>query len=119
MVLCLARLPWMRPSVAVTNWGSYTPGPWAADDDACIWSPRLSETHAANIATVDMRMSGWPANKRLISRAYLIPRLEAVVEMLAGECWESAAPSYPASARCEDCGACVATVLLAELRSES
>ncbi len=60
----------------MSDWGDYTPGPWVYNEDAeglgYVQGPLHDAGHYFNLA-----------DTRLISKAYLIPRLEAALEELA------------------------------------
>ncbi len=63
----------------MTDWGDYTPGPWHVERDEAIG------TYWVEDACGDFNAGPYESEPlaRLISKAYLIPRLEAALDALS------------------------------------
>ena len=95
----------------MTDWGDYTPGPWHTDVDGCCVFAESEDRRICNLSSATVEQDRIDA--RLISKAYLIPRLENVLDFLI-ENADNWAYDEDEEGLVHD-----AKTVLAELRSES
>ena len=65
------------PGEAMDRWGATTPGPWDYAGAMVFAGQRFSESHRIVATTSDT--DRFEADARLISKAWLLPRLEAAL----------------------------------------